>query len=493
MVMKKKILLIVPPDNEQLIMERDKGVNDNFGTYAPLGLMYIATYLRDHLKDQIDIQVLDCTLGDWDYDKFEKEVQKRSPDLIGLSAFTPQILDVKIALEVIKKVLPSCVTVVGGPHINSFGKDALTFNEMDYGVMGYGEVPFLQLIKALFFGDAIENVSGLVYRHEDAIKLNPITTKKMALDDLPIPDRTFIEYDKYRCPVGTKENMVTMVSSRGCPFRCTFCNSPDKLYNARSMEKIIDEVKEIQALGVKEVFFYDDLFNITNERVFEFCDLLEKNKIKIAWAFKSRIPSVTEELVQRVKKAGCERIHFGIETHTDESLRTLKKGIKVAQIRNAVGLCQKYRINTVGSFMINLPGDTEQDILDRFAFVNSLKLDYAQYAITIAYNHTEIFDDGVKAGLWKEDLWLNYIKNPTADFVAPIWDNGISRERLDELLRGGLRSFYFRPSYFVQRVRNIHSLDEVKKYCKGAVNLVKLNMDVLNPLNLFKKNPIKDV
>ena len=182
--------------------------------------------------------------------------------------------------------------------------------------------------------------------------------------------------------------------------------------------------------------------------------------------------NINDDVMKELKKSNCERIHFGIETHTDESLKMLNKGITVEQIRNATNLCHKYKINAVGSFMINLPGDTRKDILDRFKFANSLKLDYCQFAILVAFNHTEIFVQGVKEGQWPEDLWLNFVKNPTADFIAPIWDNGIPRKELDELLRYGLKKFYFRPSLIAKRIRNIHSFDEVKKYIAGAIKVL---------------------
>lgn len=475
LMIKKKILLFVPPDSQKIVMERDKEVNDNFGTYAPLGLIYIATYLREKIQNYVDVHVIDCTIGKWNCKKFKKMIKDINPDVVGVTVFTPQIMDVKIALKTIKEELPNCITVVGGPHVTSFDKHSLALNDIDFGVMGYGEYSFYKLIQALYFKGKLKDVPGLIYRSGNSIKINPIENKKINLDELPIPDRRFIPYKKYRCPVGTQEVMATLVSSRGCPFKCTFCNSPDKIYNARSMENVIEEVKEMVNLGIKEIFFYDDLFNLTNERVFEFCRLLKENRIKITWAFKSRVTNINEELIKTVKKCGCERIHFGIETHTDESLKRLKKGISVEQIKNAIKLCHKYKINSAGSFMINLPGDTEKDILNRFKFANSLKLDYVQYAVLVAYNHSEIFDDGAEKGLWNKNLWKDYIKNPTFDFVAPIWENGIDRKRLDQLVRLGLRRFYFRPSYVYQRIRSIHSFDEIKKYLKGALNIIKLN------------------
>ena len=469
----KKILLMIPPENQKLVMERDKKVTDAFGEYTPLGIMYIATFLKKKFGDKIEVKVIDCAIGEWPYEKLEKLILEMKPAIIGMTVLTPQILDVKVVLEKVKRLLPECTTVIGGPHVTSFQEDALGFKEIDYGIMGYGEYSFFQLVNAVFFDGKFEDVNGLLYRKNGEIIKNPMNDGAIPLDDLPIVDRELVPYKQYRCPVGTKDVMATVVSSRGCPFRCTFCNSPDKIYRERSMENVIEEVKYLDKLGIKEVFFFDDLFNLKNDRVYKFCRLLRENNLKVTWSFRGRVTNIDDDIMKELKKSNCERIHFGIETHTNESLKRLNKGITVEQIRNATSLCHKYKINAAGSFMINLPGDTRQDILDRFKFANSLKLDYCQFAILMAYNHTAIFAQGVKEGQWPEDLWLNFIKNPTKDFVVPMWDNGIPRKELDELLRYGLKKFYFRPSFIAKRIMNIHSFDEIKKYFFGALKLTR--------------------
>ena len=385
---------------------------------------------------------------------------------------TPMIIDVYEVISLVKQARPSCFTVLGGPHVTSFGAESLCRPEIDFGVMGYGEYSFLCLLEALFGQGVLARVPGLIYRDGGKTVSVPVQNDVITLDELPIPDRSFVDYRKYRCPVGTKDIMATVVSSRGCPFNCTFCNSPDKAYKPRSLANVIEEIRYLQGLGIQEVFFFDDLFSVNRRRIIEFCQTLERQQLKIRWAFKARVNGLDEETMLAIKKSGCERIHFGIETHTNESLKNLKKGITIEQIRRAVNLCYRHKINSVGSFMINLPGDTEQTILDRFKFANSLKLDYCQYAILVAYNHSEIFNQGAKIGWWPKGLWLDYIRNPKKDFVAPIINNGISRPRLDQLLSQGLRSFYFRPRYILQRLRNLHGAAELKKYARGAIKLL---------------------
>ena len=469
-----KILFLVPPSHNKLLMEYDQETNDAMGTFIPPGLISLATYLKEKLGDLISTKLIDCSVGQWSINNFEEAITAYHPDLVCMTAFTPLIFDVIRSLETIKRLIPSCLTVIGGAHVTSFQEAAITHKEIDYAVMGYGEYPLWKLVNLLFFDKTIglSEIPGLLFRLNGEVQKNPINNRILSLDDLPLPDLSLVDYKRYSCPIGTSSTMVPVISSRGCPFQCTFCNSPDKVYIPRSMNKVFEEVMYIHSLGVKEVFFFDDLFNLTNERVYEFCDLLKKEKLKITWAFKSRVHNVTEDFIRTVKECGCERIHFGIETHTDESLKALRKGITVKQIKHAIDLCYRYRINSVGSFMINLPNDTLADIKERFRFAEQLRLDYAQFAVMIAYSHTEIFDDGVRLGLWDKDIWLRYIQNPTEDFIAPIWDTGIEREKLYNLVKTGFHSFYFRPQYVWQRLRNLHSLDELKKYFNGMRSLM---------------------
>ena len=468
-----RILFIVPPSTDRLVVEKDREVNDATGTYPPLGLMYIATHAREQLQGNADVRIIDCSVGAWDDDSFRRALGEADPHVVGMTVFTPSIFETKRALETIKAVVPDCVTVIGGPHVTAFGPDALCLPEIDYGIMGYGEVSFLRLLDALFFGGRLEEVHGLLFRSDGRVVAQPMRNDLVRLDELPIPDRTLVPFREYRCPIGTRDVMTTLISSRGCPYLCTFCNSGDKKYRARNMESVLQEVKYLAGLGIRELFFFDDLFNLNNKRVFEFCELLRRDAVEITWGFKSRVSSVQEDLVRAVKAAGCERIHFGLETHTDESLKALKKQITVGQIRNAVALCHKYKINCVGSFMINLPGDTREEIRQRISFANSLELDYNQFGVLIAFSHTDIFRQGVEAGHWPADLWLKFIRNPTPDFLPPIWPNGIPREELYAMVREGLSEFYLKPAYVYQRLKNIHSLDEVKKYARGALKLLR--------------------
>ena len=142
--------------------------------------------------------------------------------------------------------------------------------------------------------------------------------------------------------------------------------------------------------GLRKYFFFDDLFNIQPKRVMEICDEIIRRNIKVSWAFRGRVNGITDELVQKVKEAGCERIQFGIEKGSDEGLKKVKKGATIAEIEKAVSITKKYGLVTVGNFLIGTPGEGEDDIKQIIRFALKLKLDHAEFNVFIPYRGTKI-------------------------------------------------------------------------------------------------------
>lgn len=167
-----RILFLVPPTHNKLLMEYDHATNDAMGTYIPPGLISLATFLKDELGSSISTKLIDCSVGQWTNSNFEEAILEYHPDLVCMTVFTPLILDVKRSLETIKRLLPSCITVIGGAHITSFQEAAVSHPEIDYAVMGYGEYPLWKLVSSLYFDRTITlgEIPGLIYRQDGEIK-----------------------------------------------------------------------------------------------------------------------------------------------------------------------------------------------------------------------------------------------------------------------------------------------------------------------------------
>ena len=176
-----------------------------------------------------------------------------------------------------------------------------------------------------------------------------------------------------------------MVTSLGCPYRCKFCEAGRTAYNPRSPQTVIKEVEECYyKYGVREIDFFDYEFTAIRERTFEICRLLQEKKIDITWACRSRVDTVDKELLTQMRRAGCSRIYFGLESGVQDILDDVGKGITLEQIKETIHACRSLGIKSLGFFLIGAPGDTRQSVKDTINFAKRLKLDYVQFSKCLA-------------------------------------------------------------------------------------------------------------
>lgn len=454
-----------------LKMERDDEFFESYGYYPPLGLLYLESYL--HQSYDCDIKILDCIVSEIGYKEIRRYISEEKPDIVGITSFTSVMYDLLKVASIIKEVSPETKVIVGGAHATIYPIETASLPNIDAVVIGDGEVTFAELVRKIALNTSIDGIKGIAFKINGNVVMTGNREYNKDLDSLPFPDRTKVPYQKYTCSIGREKVMTTVMSSRGCPFRCTFCNSPEKSYRVRSPQNIILELEKINKLGIKEVFFFDDLFNINKKRVLEICTLIKEKRLQLRWSFRGRINGIDEELVKALKESGCERIQFGIETGSDEEMKLLRKKLTTSEVRRVVSICSDLGITTTGSFMIGLPGDTIDKIKNRFRFAEGLGLDYVQYAVLIPYPYTEVYKEGIRRGFFGTDVWLEYAKKPQPDFIPPIWEEFVKRDELYRLLNKGFRSFYFRPKFIIKSFLNLSSFGELKKKVQGAIALLQ--------------------
>lgn len=465
-----KVVLMNTPMEHTLKMEREDSFFESYGYYPPLGLLYLESYLRKNYD--CEIKILDCIVSKFGYEEIEDYISRERPDIIGITSFTSVMFDILKIASLIKEVSPETKVVVGGAHATIYPIETASLPNIDVVVIGDGEEIFTELVRRIALDIPFDDIKGIAFKKNGGIIKTENINPNKDLNSLPFPDRTKVPYQKYTCLIGNEKVMTTMMSSRGCPFKCTFCNSPEKSYRVRSPENIILELEEINNIGIKEVFFFDDLFNISSRRVLEICKLIRERKFQIKWSFRGRINGIDEELVEALKESGCERIQFGIETGSDDEMKLLKKNLTTTDVRRVVKICSDLGITTTGSFMIGLPGDTIDKIENRFRFAEGLGLNYVQYAVLIPYPYTEVYKEGIQRGFFASDVWLEYAKKPQPDFIPPIWEEFVKRDELYKLLNRGFKSFYFRPKFIIKSFLNLSSFGELKKKVRGAITLL---------------------
>ncbi len=495
-----RILLINPPD-ENAVQEfpDDEGNGyleaDDYGSFPPLGALYVLSYIRNKFP-QHEYFFKDCVGEKISHQKLPDEIREIKPDIVGITSFTISLVDVVLSARIVRDIVPNAHICLGGHHPTAFPYEASQLQEFDSIIVGEGEYAFASLvehiennmdfttIKGVYTKSSIEKYITQNFKDRRFLgHLNVPPAYVENVDDIPIPDRSFIKHIQYESIVGLTGSLATIITTRGCPYKCTFCDVPYKTYRQRDVELVMDEIEMCISLGYKEFHFYDDLFNITAQKIIDFCIALERRNLNIIWDFRGRVNGVTFESLERAKSVGLRMISFGVETGTDLGHKTLKKGSNIAQVEQVFMWCKKLGIKTIANYMIGLPHEkSREDVFENINFLIQLKPDYAQIAILNLYPHTQVFKDAIKMGMIEDGRWEKFALDPKPGFKVDHWTEFLSERDLVYLHRESYRRFYFRISYVAKNITNIKSFHELKSKIRGFFKLLNLKK-VLNSFN----------
>ena len=447
-------------------------VDEETGLYPPLGLLYVASFAEHQTSHTI--QVLDCLVDRPSYAHLEEEIRKRNPDLVGIQATTFTLIDTILTAKAVKRVDPSIPVVVGGPHVLIYPEETLAIREVDYIIRGEAEESFSGLIEALDHGGDLNLIPGLGYKSNGDLRLNPAPLLIDDLDRLPIPARHLVPQERYHSVLAELTPITTMMTSRGCPMQCIFCDRPHlgKRFRYRSAESVTDEMALCCDLGIKEIFVYDDTFSIRKDRVLDICQAINDRKIDIRWDIRAHINTIDEEVLDALASAGCLRIHYGVESGNREILKVLRKGIDLERTRRVFHMTRDRGITTLAYFMIGNPGETRRQIEETFRFARMLDPDFVHISLTTPFPGTELYRLGLQNGLYTRDYWRDFARCPQPGFVPRVWEEVLSREELIRMMRRGYRRFYMRPGYLVKRLWAVRSWDELRRKTKAGLRLL---------------------
>lgn len=448
----------------------------------PLGLAYIAAYLE---KNSVEVEVIDAWAEGYDEAQLGKEIEKRKPDIVGVTLTSPNY-GVGMRTAALAKQKTGGLVVVGGAHPSALPQECLEDNaDIDVVVVGEGEKTMLSLVRALEHSECFDPIQGIVFRKDGKIISTGHSPRIDFLDDLPYPARHLFPLEKYQThpPYGKKNPYMTMITSRGCPYKCTYCSDSifGKKHMARTPGNVVDEIEYIiNKYNVKEIHFYDDDFTIDMKRAAQICDEIISRKIKISWSCTTRVDLVDKELLQKMKKAGCWLISYGIESASPEILKKIRKGYTVDRIRESVRLTKKLGIRTLGFFMIGLPDDTRKTIEETIQFSKEIDPDFVSWSITSLFPGSRLYDD-VQEKLTGENKQIRYSFqkeewhksiSPYDDGFFIIYEENIAREELKAYSERANKQFYFRPSYLIKFLFKLRSWNEFIYYAKGGLELI---------------------
>jgi len=446
-----KVLLINPPVENIIKTEVPLFVKQNEGVFPPLGLLYIASYLDKAVNCRVEI--LDALAEKMSYEGIERFICDFRPDIVGITAHTHNLVDVIMVSDIVKNVDKFIYVCLGGPHVSAFPKETISMLSADFAVPGEGEEAFAELVKCIEEKSDLKKISGIFFKQEGRIIETEKRKSAVELDSLPFPARGKTDYKKYYSILGAGSAMTTLSSSRGCLYQCIFCSTPGDSYRARSPENVVDEIEECLNTGIKEIHFIDDTFNADMGRVMKICDEIKRRKLKVKWSFRGRVDKITESLLIKLKEAGCRRIHLGVEASSDDGLRKLKKGFTIEDVKQAFKLLRRSGISSVAYFLIGCPHEkTRQDVINTINFSKEIDPDFALFNILTPYPATELYEEGLKMGMFRKDCWKEFALNPTKNFKPPFWEEWLPRDELEVLLNLAYRKFYIRPKFILRQI-----------------------------------------
>jgi anaerobic magnesium-protoporphyrin IX monomethyl ester cyclase len=414
--------------------------------FIPLGIGYLAAVLEEkgYTVNIIDCQVLKPTRK-----QLEAELVQSQPDMVGVTSAT---LTYKPALEIVKtakEALPNCLTIMGGPHVTVLDEQTLNASpEADIVVRGEGEQTILELANLVSKSDLknLHEVKGITFRKNRQIVRTYDRAFIQNLDELPHPAYEHFPLSKYKL---FGKDYLPIITSRGCPFQCTFCLASrmcGKRFRTRSPKKVVDELEWLRdAHGADVVAFYDDTFTFDRKRAYEICEEMKNRGFDLPWDCRTRVDRISTEVLSKMRDTNCQLIHFGVESGSQKMLDAMKKGTTVEQNQRAIKLAKKVGISVAISVVVGYPGETIDMLKQTFDFIRKTTPDYVYVCQAIPYPGTELYDNLRELG-WDVSTEWNHYDEQSQVFTNPL----LSPQKIDEM-RGNFYNIFFSPAYFLRK------------------------------------------
>ncbi|CAD7773333.1 Ribosomal protein S12 methylthiotransferase RimO [Candidatus Methanoperedenaceae archaeon GB50] len=480
-----KVLLIQPP---MIIYPGDIP-----SVVPPLGLAYMAAVLE---REGVKTKIIDAVADGWRHSRLfedkpshyglgwteiESIIQKESPDIAAISClFSSQAKNAHKVAEIIRRVDKDIVTIMGGAHPSALPELVLADPNVDVVVIGEGEATVLELTKKLESKNVqLNEIEGIAYRDKtNRVRINPYRPLISNLDELPFPARHLLPMEEYfsapawHCRVVKHRRFTSMITSRGCPGKCTFCSIRTvwgRIWRSRSPESVVDEIEFlVEKYRIKEIHFEDDSITLNPKRMEKICNEIITRRLDIYWTTPNgvKITTLDKSLLRVMRKSGCYRLHFGIE-HGDSEFRDkiIKKPISIEHARKIIKWAEEIGIWTDGFFIIGLPGETEETVSSTIEFAKELDLSTANFFVASPYPGTELYKTSLEHGYIPQDMdWTDMrTSNPvlnTETFNSErlqAWQQKAYREFLLYRLRKEIN-----PLKMLKRIKNIKDFDDLK-------------------------------
>jgi len=443
-----------------------------------LGLAMIGAVLE---REGFNVKILDMFALDMKIADVAREIRKIEPKVVGVTSVTANFLQAMNVLKAVKAIDNSITTIYGGPHVTIMPETAILSPYVDYIVIGEGEYTIVELINYILRGNGKRSqIKGIGYTNNGRMILTGMRPFIKDLDSLPMPAYHLLPMNAYR-PYATLDvgrKFSSMITSRGCPFRCTYCTSSSifgHMWRARNPKKVLEEIELLyNKYNVRHIFFQDDEFTINQNRTKEICNLLFKSGMDIIWECLTRVDSVNDELIQTMVEAGCRSIIYGVEAGYEGGLKKINKKITLNQAKNAIRWTKKHGIIAKATFIIGFPWESQVEIKKTINFAKELDADFTYFNMLTPYPGTELY--GV---IKKENLlvggrdWKNYASHGSEPLIRTRY---LTNKELSYWYGRAYLGCYLRPKFILKKLIQMRNLHYFIKSTKAGIALIVLSL-----------------
>jgi radical SAM superfamily enzyme YgiQ (UPF0313 family) len=420
-----------------------------------LGTLVLAALARERGHR---VHIVDGKRSGTSIDAVTRDIVGRAPDHVGISATTISIHNAARIAARVKALLPSATVTVGGPHVSAVPERTLgMFEGFDYGIVGEGERSYFALIDGLAARESVDAVPGLVWRTAGGIRANPRAPylDGVELDRLPEPAWDMVPGFPLRFQPNVfnyrHTPVASVITSRGCPFSCTFCDRSTSGRRGRyhSVDYVVAMCRRLERLGVRHVLFYDDLFPVNRHRVVELCERFLAEGFRFSWSCNSHPNLLDLPTLKLMRRAGCWQIAYGIESGSQRVLDVVKHEVRLPRMRETLALTRAAGIRVKGLLMMAHPCEDEGSLAETVEFLRTAPCDLVQITKFTPYPGTPSYATIREYGRFTED-WermnaMNWVFVP----------NGLTSDVLERYFRLAYRTFYTRPDVIWGLARTI--------------------------------------
>ena len=467
-----RVLIINPPwpgkgygtrSQNRIIKHR----SDKFLQY-PIFLAYGAAQIK---SSGHSVAYIDSVIQDLNMDQTLEQAKRARPEAIFMETTTPSVeADYDCLTEL--KTATGAKIIVGGPHATYFHETVLKeCSAIDMVIRHEFDTKIARVVSNM---NNLSKIRGITYRKGFEIVDNGDGEMENDLDKIPLPDRDLIPWNWYKEAWFSRQPFMNMMTSRGCPYHCTFCLWPQTMYGHkqrfRSLDNVFYEIEHlVRRYGLKEINIDDGTFTTNRERVIEFCKRLRREKFRLIWTCNGRVDHLDDEMLVEMKTSGCKMIRLGVESGSQEVLDKIRKGLTLKQIEDGICKVKKHGIQALGGFMFGFPHDSKKTVEETIAFAKKLSPDQVQFSINMCYPGTSLYEYAKENNL----LVAKSFKEFDMTYGPVVKTLDMDREELEHVLARAYREFYFRPKFIVQTLSHLRDIDEIRRVFRSLKSLIK--------------------